>query len=172
MKQFVDAVRSAISDQNYYAALALALTLPDIASKLEKPTEMGSARYKAWCEVYLEPGYIHPHFGPLGGKKFVWLSAADTYALRCALLHEGGDDISQQRAREMLDKFVFVQPTSSPGWHKSKVGNKLGLQVDVFCEDVCRGVEAWLAAVSGDADVQTRIGELIVIQDSATLTSL
>lgn len=170
MKRFVDAVRSAISDKNYYAALALALTLPDIASKLENPAVQGSTRYKDWCRKYLEPKYYDPDFGPTRDEWW-WLSAADTYALRCALLHEGGDDISQQRARETLDRIIFVLPTEDVGRHRVRTGTRVMLKVDVFCEDVCVGVEQWLADIAGDPAIEARMNELILIRDPRKIIS-
>ena len=41
---FIDAVRDALAQKNWYAALALALTLPDICGDLQKPKRGVGAR--------------------------------------------------------------------------------------------------------------------------------
>jgi hypothetical protein len=38
MKRFSDAVRASVEQRNWYGALALALTMPDVCGRLESPT--------------------------------------------------------------------------------------------------------------------------------------
>jgi hypothetical protein len=47
--------------------------------------------------------------------------------------------------------------------HLNQFGGSLQLQVDVFCDDICSGVEAWLATVHGNVGVMQRVGELLSI---------
>ena len=98
------------------------------------------------------------------GAPHVFLHGEDCYALRCAVLHEGADDIVTQRARVALDSFLFVAPRN--GWtvHCNQSNAKLQLQVDIFCEDICAGVDAWLLAVATNPDVQARIATLMRVQ--------
>lgn len=93
------------------------------------------------------------------------MSGADCYALRCALLHEGSDSILRQYAREALERFAFVAPSPGREIHCNQLGTALQLQVDIFCEDVCKGVDRWEAeVVPTSADVQARLGELVSIR--------
>ena len=54
---FVSAVRDALARENWYAALALALTLPDICADLEKPKRGVGTRYTQWWNTYLSRKY-------------------------------------------------------------------------------------------------------------------
>jgi hypothetical protein len=54
LKPFVNAVRDALAQKNWYAALALALTLPDICANLEQPEERRvGVRYTQWWNTYV-----------------------------------------------------------------------------------------------------------------------
>jgi hypothetical protein len=141
MKQFVDAVRMATNQGNYYTALATALTLPDICVSLESGSTSGQA-YAGWFDTHVAPKYT-AKVGP-SNDLHVFLSGHDAYALRCAFLHNGSDVTSTQRARQAIAGFQFVAPKE--GWlvHRNQVNDKLQLQVDIFCGDICDGVDVWL----------------------------
>lgn len=162
MNQLTDAVRSGIAQRNWYASLALALALPDICGFLESPNDGSPRRYVAWCDCYLAPCYTR-EAGALQAK-YVFLSGEDCYALRCAFLHEGTDDVTRQRARRALDSFLFVEPPASGMIHCNQSNAKLQLQVDIFCHDLCEGVDQWSQQVlSARPDVQARTKELLSI---------
>src|SRR5260221_10862247 len=111
MQDLVTSVRNAIAQGNWYAALSLALALPDICGFLESPNDGSQRRYVAWCNQFLSPRYTHA-IGP-NRDQHVFLSGQDCYALRCAFLHEGSDDVTRQRARQALESFVFVEPPNA-----------------------------------------------------------
>ncbi|MBE9190625.1 hypothetical protein IQ230_09675 [Gloeocapsopsis crepidinum LEGE 06123] len=155
MQHLIEAVEQALEQQNWYAALALALTLPDICGWLEQPQRKTGERYKEWFKKYMPEYYSESLNFPLDSltnnveathinKPF--LTAEDFYALRCAYLHSGSDDISSQ-ARTVLDKFCFVAPRKHGGAHCNKVikdkHHTLQLQVDIFCGEICHGVKLW-----------------------------
>ena len=96
--------------------------------------------------------------------RHVFLPGGDAYALRCAFLHEGGDDISEQRAREMITKFRFIEVPK--GWmiHLNQNGNQLQLQVDIFCDDLCEGVAKWIENTKGNAEIYDRLRSLMMIE--------
>ena len=165
MIEFVRATRAAVRDENWLAGLALALTLPDMCASVETGKGTGK-NYADWFDRYLQAEYtaelpeVDGRFAP-----HVFLSGNDCYALRCALLHRGSDDITDQRARDVLDRFEFVAPRPGLFAHCNKRGAVLQLQVDVFTDQVCRGVERWLAGpVSTDEDARTRLSKLIEIR--------
>lgn len=161
MQRFIESVRKAISDENWYAALSLSLLLPDICGRLDRPDLSSKQRYVEWFRSWLEPTYRTQ----IGASNFVFLSGADCYALRCSLAHEGRDDIEQQKSREVLTRFRFYKPHPSVVVHKNKIGNALQLQVDTFCEDVCQAVEKWLASHAGTRRLDEQLIQLIEIQD-------
>lgn len=165
MERFVEAIRNAIKQKNWYAALFMALTLPDICGRLENPKNGSEARYVAWWKKYLEKKYTNPpnRFRQVAQ---VNLSGGDVYALRCALLHEGQDDILNQRARVALSKFHFITPPANGVIHGNYTNNAMQLQVDIFCNDICEGVLRWLEDTKGNETVKAGLDAIITIHDS------
>lgn len=157
MQHLVDAVRESLQQKNWYAAVAVALTLPDICGKLQQPSAGSQARYVDWCTTYLTPKYT--------SSDHVFLSGKDAYALRCAVLHEGSDDVVNQRAHEALEKFRLTRPSETGGLnsHNNQYGSLLQLQVPDFCEDICAGVESWLADTAADAAIATKLASMMKI---------
>ncbi len=143
MNRFILAVEKSLEDKNWYAALSLALALPDICANVCSPDEGSKSRYVKWYDQYLLSKYTLP----LGADKteHIFLNGVDCYSLRCSFLHEGSDDITEQRAQEVLESFNFVVPPE--GWtvHMNQSGKALQLQVDVFCRDICEAVNEWLS---------------------------
>jgi hypothetical protein len=160
MENLVLAIRRAVESANWYGAIYLALTMPDICSKLQFPNASGSgARYKAWFDRYLKPAYTVL----IGGKETVFLAAGDCYGLRCSILHEGSEEISEQRVRESLNRFYFT----TMGAHRVRANDTLTLNVRDFCEEMCAAVGAWEADVGSSKEIQTRIAEMVKVRDDA-----
>ncbi len=165
MESLVHALENSLEQKNWYASVILALTLPDICGKIEYPGEYSGARYKKWCEKYLEPKYTH-QVGPTQmGYVHKFLSGSDCHALRCALLHEGSDDITEQSARESLDRFHFTAPPESGSMHCNQKNSVLQLQVDLFAKDVIASISEWLSDIEGDIEKEKRLEELVTIYD-------
>jgi hypothetical protein len=161
MQHLVDDVRSAVNARNWYAALSLALALPDIAGRLEYgPVGGSNARFSRWFAAFVAPRFIDRIMGQPGTG--ITLSAGDCYALRCAYLHQGELDLSEHHAREVLSRFVFVNPEGSPvGSVNHPARQLLLLRVDNFCHALCEATEAWLADVRASRpDVSARVGAL------------
>jgi hypothetical protein len=153
MKRFTDAIAKAVADENWLAATALALTMPDICGRMEHPKHGSEKRYKAWWDKYMLDRYRW------------FLSSGDAYALRCAYVHEGSGEILEQRAREALTHFSFLAPneTGIPvhNFHLSSGGrNTLVLQVDIFCRDMI---------VTSNQAVQQRLQSLLQIHSTRPL---
>jgi hypothetical protein len=165
MKHLISAARSAVSQENWYAALDLALTFPDICGSLEDPTKGPTARYIAWFNTVMGPKYSRKMFG---GRVEQFLSGEDCYALRCAFLHQGTMDITGQRVQDVLDAFIMITPPPNHNVvHLNRIGRGLQIQVDRFVEELCSGVESWLVAKAGDLAIQSRIGGLGKIHDAS-----
>ncbi|AIF51988.1 hypothetical protein [Pelosinus sp. UFO1] len=161
IKVFVDAVRKSINEQNWYAALALALALPDMCSKLESPNLLNTGmRYKNWYNKYMLLKYTRK----IGANEttHVFLNADDFYALRCSYLHQGSQDITGQKARKILEDFNFVAPHGRGTIHLNKLNNTLQLQVDIFCEDICVAIERWINDVLDNNDKIKERAELLL----------
>lgn len=168
MEHLTEAVERAVQTGNWYAALMVALTLPDIAAWVDDPTQGSTKRYASWVERYLSPGYTALIGSDQTPHKF--LSGNDCYALRCALLHEGRDDTSQQRAADVLARYQFLAPLPVGTFHRNQVGPKLQLQVDLFCRDMCASVRTWRATIApSDTARLNRLAELATIQTSGPI---
>jgi hypothetical protein len=162
MKRFTDSLRSSVAHQDWYVALASALTLPDVCGRLQHPSQGSGARYAAWFDGWVAPDYVHQLPG-IGHHCF--LTGADCYALRCSYLHEGGSDITQQKARKALDDFHFIIPPKNGTIHRNKINNTLQLQVDKFCLEIADAVDKWAASVMEEGDIQERMKSLLMIHN-------
>lgn len=159
MNRYTDAMRQALEAKNWYAALYMALTMPDICSKLEKPGNTKSGeRYKGWFDSYLAHNYNRiQDAAPM-------LIATDCWALRCSILHEGSEDISgQPSASQQLSRICF---TSTPV-HRIRVNDLLMLNVRSFCNEMIDAVERWSADVAANTDIQQRIAAMVSIRNDS-----
>lgn len=156
MERFIASIERSIDTKNWYAAIALALTLPDICGWLCDPGKGSKQRYTEWFDKYLLQKYKNNFFGP----DFAFLTSGDCYAIRCSFLHEGGEEISRQRAREVLSRITF----STTGSHLIKVNDVLLLNVSAFCNEVIEAVRAWVSDEGTRQDIKDRINELIIIR--------
>ncbi|SRR6266849_1921867 len=158
MQRLVTAIEQSVESQNWYAAIYVALTMPDVCAKLETPDGgRPGYRYKDWFNRYLARTYT----STIGGQEVVFLSAADCWALRCSILHEGSEDITEQQARDVLRRVCFT----TLGPHLIKANDTLTVNVAAFCREFCQGVERWIADVAGNAGVQRRMGAMVTIRE-------
>jgi hypothetical protein len=163
MQNFIQSIDSSLNSKNYYAALAMALAAPDVCGWIFEPSVSSKQRYISWFKKYIQDKYtleetsIRP--------KNIFLSGSDCYALRCAFLHEGRENITEQRAREVLEAFQFVVPPD--GWtiHNNKMNNTLQLQVDVFCHDIIDGIKCFLSDIETNNDCISRMNQALLIRD-------
>ncbi|OAI06564.1 hypothetical protein [Methylomonas methanica] len=163
MNEFIEAIDRSVAVGNWYGALFVALSLPDICGKIDNPAENGSQRrYAAWFDRYIRPKYTHQ--AGLNSREEVFLSGNDCYALRCAYLHEGSDDTTCQRAREAVDRFHFLVAPRNCVIHCNMIDTKLQLQVDIFCEDIKQGVIDWIREIQNDGKKLAATQSLLKIQ--------
>lgn len=156
MQKIIDSVYSSLENENLYAALFVVLTLPDICSALKHGKTLGD-KYAEWFDQNLSQY-----------KGF--LSGNDCYALRCALLHSGKDDISDQDKQEVLEHYVFLTKGAHCNLFKDCVFNGekksfLQLNVQIFCKDICKAVENWLISSSTNSVIQERLEATLEIHE-------
>ena len=166
LKGFTNGLDNALNEKNYYAALSIGFTLPDICSKLENPKVNTGERYPKWYEEFMQSKYER-FIGPDHSHR-IFLNGHDFYALRCAFLHQGEVDITNQKARKILTDFKFV---ASNGYiHCNQASDSNGtstLQLDVgtFCRDILEGADAWLTKHCTDSNINARAANLVEISD-------
>lgn len=155
MERLLQSIGKSLKDENWYSALILSLIIPDICGKFEDTSKISSKRYPEWFEKYL-------------GKKYNWfLSGNDCYALRCSFLHEGSNQITDQRARDVLDYLVFIPngshltKFSGCSFGDLKYDNKEILQLSVyqFCQDIIDATRQWIMIIWKDKSEILKIHE-------------
>src|SRR5271165_4819869 len=92
MSPLVDAVQQALSAENWLAALALTLALPDICSSIEVEDPKGQVgdRYRSWWNDYCRKRFKF-------GDPPSYLTGGEVYKLRCVYLHQGFDSFDPVR---------------------------------------------------------------------------
>lgn len=157
-----DSILQAIDRDQWYPALALALTMPDICSYATTGRPVRGSDYIAWFDQWVGPMYIARIGAARTEEKF--LTGNDAYALRCAYLHQGQSNIESQRARRVLEDFQFVVPPK--GWQIHRIRRETTLLLDVsqFCRDICDGVSAWLASSDDNAEANSRANAVLSIE--------
>lgn len=156
MQHLADAIKKAMTDQNWYAALTLALSMPDICGRLESPQKKSQARYETWFAKYVLSSFQFE----IGGEMYIFLNASDCYALRCAYLHQGEFGLEDQRAKKVLELINFRAPIAGDFTHMVTDGSVLSLKVDMFCTAICNGVEVWMKDMQEDEAVSVRLEKL------------
>ena len=163
MKRFTDAGRMAIAAKNHYAALSLALMIPDICGSLEDPgTGKSQKRYERWFSKWAEPKFTH------NGK--IFLSSSDCFQLRCSLIHSGSTEIAANK-RDVLQRIEFFDDSALMHlcWLEDiivngvKRPNTLVLVASEFSETMYQAADEWDAALANDPSIQALKTNLTVI---------
>lgn len=156
MNKYISAVRKALEENNWYAALFISLALPDICGSLQYPNKRSGERYREWFDKYLGNTYE---------SKF---TSNECWLLRCSYFHQGRDD----NEKATNDGIVFLAPTEDAHFHLHRITLQkewtreiIVLQVDVFCEHICQGVEMWLKDIKGIDDIDKKLKMLLRIEE-------
>jgi len=68
------------------------------------------------------------------------------------------------KSKKRMMKFNFTPPMPGSGpIHKNFFGDRLQLQVDIFCHDMLAAVRIWMDENEADPVIQDRMKELIQI---------
>ena len=102
LQDIINSVEKSLENENYIAALALVLTIPDKCGKIEYPGLSSKRRYTAWYNTWChceDPEQIDVLL-PDDNGEFI-------YQLRCAILHNNSTDIDydQVEDKNKLDEF-------------------------------------------------------------------
>lgn len=158
MNDFIKAIKRSLENKNYYSALFISLSIPDVCGRFEYPKNPIVCRYIEWFDKYM-PNYSG------------FLSGRDCYNLRCTLFHEGSDDLENSSKKDVLQHFKFFES----GPHKNLINNCiikgeadsfLQLNVEKFCTDIYEGAELWIKNMKSKGNVSERMERLIKIYDS------
>jgi hypothetical protein len=159
---FTNAIEVSLETKNWYAALLVALTLPDICGYLENPEEKSSRRYVKWFNSYMTPKYTK-RIGP-SREEHIFLNGNDAYALRCSYLHSGTFHTDNEWIRDALNKFRFVTTPNNQEVHLNQSDQTLQLQVDLFCLEICEAVREWSENNKNNTDILNLTETMIEIE--------
>jgi hypothetical protein len=181
MKRFTSSIRKSVQDGNFFGALFVALAMPDICGALEEPNREVGERYRSWFQRYLRAKYdpatqlefmtatlpqaldLPPEAKTALNVPFdsrLAFTADDCYRCRCKCLHEGVLKKTNQ------EKFIFLSglPTGTI-LHRDLKDGQLVLQIELFSEDMCLGVEAWERDTKGNSLVEEKRLELLSVTE-------
>lgn len=101
METLFSEIENSLKSGNYYAALFMILAIPDICVSLRDGKTMGD-KYIDWFEKEL-PSVYRAH-----------MSGNDCYAFRCAVLHQGRNEILDHHTKKgSIDKFIILSPLTA-----------------------------------------------------------
>ena len=148
LRLLADQMRAAGAGGQYFAALLIALTLPDMCGALASENGRASrSKYRAWLVANLHVSDDH---------------AQSIYDFRCSPLHQGS--AHPQSGRGSVT--AFIEPTpSSPQLHNLTTdvnGERVGwMSVPMFVEDIAVAVDRWFARYGDTSTVQRNLGRFV-----------
>lgn len=154
MLEKISDIREALNNKTYIAALALALTLPDICSQVENNRSNGNrTMYIDWVNKYMPPESFEAALSGFEKQEF---DGEMCYSLRCKILHNGNTDVKSASLGVDVDSFRLVKPGSQyykKGFHYREI-NINGkptyvtiIAVDYLCEQLCNAAERFYHSV-------------------------
>lgn len=125
----------------YHLSLYAALTLPDIAGKLEHPSATTGQRYRDWFDTYALPKFVC----------FEWdyFSAQVCWELRCSVLHEA--TAKHQLFVIETNELIFFPPVVG------EKGKPLIIDIKKFCETLVNACHEWLEIYENDSDFEKKL---------------
>ena len=163
VNRIIEEIQKSLKQENYLAALTMALTLPDICGKAAEPSLGTGARYKKWYKdnVVLHEKTSDPHETdmPYCGADMPYLSEEVIYQLRNSMLHQGNPNVDAKSIREeqcKIDEFIlFVDEPYDSGLSvvsyekelnekKLKITNrKLEVNLVLTCNRICNAAKEY-----------------------------
>jgi hypothetical protein len=146
MDDLIDSIRGSIAEKNSFAALFVAVCIPDICGKIQSASS--NRHYSEWFEEFM-PAVYRKH-----------VSGGDAYAIRCATIHQASNDLSLHAAAEKLDKYFFTPE----GRHLITVDNLNGdhvrrcvISIRKYCEDIISSYGLWMSdKVENNTELKVR----------------
>lgn len=176
MEPIIKSIKKSIECQNYYSALFLALSLPDICGAIETPDEKNGVRYKRWFRENLKKYYFPDNMyefylanAPQALKEMdehrindLKLRAVGQLAftdemcwkLRNAVVHTGTKEVKGH-------KFHFSHTMAD----RNIIGDTLQMSAVVFCNNFCFAYGDWLDKVKDDVLIGERLKEGMDVQN-------
>lgn len=152
VNRIIDEIQICLEQENYIAALTMALTLPDICGKAAEPSLGNGARYKKWYEQHIanndKPKSVYDADMPYLSKEVMW-------QLRNSMLHQGNPNVDAKSINEeqcKIDQFIlFVDDPYDSGLSVVSYGNglkgitnkKLEVNLVLTCNRICKAAKEY-----------------------------
>lgn len=150
MLEILDQVETAIAAGAYMPALMVTLTLPDICGAVSSDNGRASgSKYRSWLVQWFELNAGTSVASAIGAPE-----AAELYAFRCSLLHQGS-----ARPSGGVTRLAFIEPApGAPQLHNlsTVVGDdQIGwISVPMFADEMRDAVSRWWRAFGDTTTVQ------------------
>ena len=97
IRLLINETKKCLESECDLSALIVALTIPDVCGKVLFPKNRTSERYKKWFDKYIGDYEQSPFEKELPVEERVpYMNGEVFYKSRCAMLHEGSDDIARK----------------------------------------------------------------------------
>ena len=166
-----DDIERALQAGAYLSAFALALTVPDICSKIEYPGLKVGERYKKWMDEHYVRWEQNPKLREQGAG---YESLRDLesrldgnfyYQVRCSYLHSGNTDVSRCNIDSLnliltLEDYEITSvsdPVPGSLSQETEPSKVYTLSIPLFCMKMCGLIRHVYAPMADDPDMKTRI---------------
>jgi len=144
-------IRDAMSSRMWYAAVTMALTIPDICAALETPSESVKIRYKRWYNAYFS-------------GRFPYMTDDDCFSLRNGVVHEGTFGTNGQYRR-----IILLLPNEDPTRGSVSgagilLGDAMVVDARMFCEQMLDAMCVWYASSRTNPVVQGNLPRLVQLR--------
>lgn len=160
MIEQIKSINDALETENHLAALALALTLPDICGQIEYPKLGVGQRYKHWFHNWVEHFYADPQgwtneetINSSGKAINPSLTAEMCYALRNAFLHSGNSDLGS-KAKDFDFKLSLLGADyrgEMRGRNRKVLNRSIWIDVSRLCKNLSKAAEDYYEHKGKDA---------------------
>ena len=162
MQQYLDSIKLSLETNNYFSAIAIALTLPDICASIEAEDNKTSRdKYCRWFNKYLVDKYTI--FST--DRNIVVFSAKECYATRCSFLHQGTHITEHQdiisKEKNAVKSVNFMNDTIFKGY--IRLGDEITIDVKSFCQNMIIAVEQWILETRDNDSISKKISFLPLV---------
>ncbi|MCH2394331.1 hypothetical protein [Oceanibaculum sp.] len=130
IERILNEIKTAVEEKLYYSAIAVALSLPEICSRLEQQTPESNRSEELYNNFFNR--YIK--------KKYPKLKGGDLYYIRCGIAHTS--TLSHRKAG--FSRIIFTLPDGRGNiFHNNIINDAINIDLTIFCADIIAAVEAW-----------------------------
>ncbi|MES2434757.1 MAG: hypothetical protein V4586_13150 [Pseudomonadota bacterium] len=162
LNPLVDQIEDALGNGQYFLALFVSLSIPDIAAAIS--SENGEARgtkYISWYEKWVRPKFAlnlaadwikAGHSPPTNIENP--FDGESCYYYRCGMLHQA----RSTHTKSHFSRVVFIEPNfTSHRVHYHREQGHLTIDLPWFCQEVIQGFRHWVETEHATVNYQRNI---------------